>query len=90
MMEIKTNTNNVNYLEKNNLPTTRKADAANKKVANAPVEVSEDFGEFQKRVLELSNDPSKIEDARKALYDGTLESETALLSAAENILNFGL
>ena len=86
-MEIQTT--NISISTAGALPLGQ-AKSSSKESTGKSAELADDFGVFQKRVLEINEDPAKVEAARQALLNGELDSETSLLSAAENILNLGL
>lgn len=89
-MEIQSNTNIVTNLTAGSISagTSGKQDKTGR--TGQAAELSSDFAKLQMQVLQLADDPAKVESARKALLNGELDSETAILSAADNLLTFGL
>ena len=61
-----------------------------KNLTTPAAQLSDGFGKLQKQVLQLADDSDKVEQARQAILKGELDTKEAILSAAGNLLTFGL
>jgi hypothetical protein len=57
---------------------------------SVPAALEKGFGEILHKALIPADDQNLIEQARKDLKDGRLESDSAFEQAADNLLKYGL
>jgi hypothetical protein len=89
-MEIKLDQNIVSNLASGQISAEQVQKKTQKSQITPAAQLSEDFGKFQEQALQISDDTANVEKARQALLNGELDSQEAILSAAENLLTFGL
>jgi len=89
-MEIQANTHIVTNLNAGGLSAGAAKKQARTDTNDRAAELSSDFGAIQKKALQTADDPAAVEAARVAMKNGELDSETALLSAADAMLMLGL
>lgn len=89
-MEIKLDKNIVSSLTPGQSPVEQTRKQTAEAQTSPAAELSEDFGKIQQQALASTEDAVKVQQARQALLSGDLDSQEAILSAAENLLTFGL
>lgn len=89
-MEIKLDKNIVTNLTPGQISAEQSKKQVHKDLMSPAAHLSDDFGKLQEQALQLSDDNTKVEQARIALLNGEIDSKEAILSAAENLLTFGL
>jgi phosphoenolpyruvate-protein kinase (PTS system EI component) len=89
-MQINSENNLISRLTAEGNPVRQGLKQPSKSDNNVPAALERGFGEILSKALTPADDQNLIEQVRKDLKEGRLESDSAFEQAAENILKYGL